>query len=59
MKTILDINIRRYAGNIRSPIYVLESLETQELLANLDISPPFHNLNNYTITSSILIFLMR
>ena len=46
----------RYHGNIRSPIYVLESLETQELLVNLDIPPPFHNLNNYTITSSILTF---
>ena len=48
-----------YIWVYRSPIYVLESLETQELLANLDISPPFHNLNNYTITSSNLIFLMR
>ena len=35
---------------MRSPIYVLESLETQELLADLDIAPPFHNLNSYTIT---------
>ena len=34
----------RYHGNIRSPIYVLESLETQELLVNLDIPPLFSQL---------------
>ena len=41
--------IARYHGNtIRSPINVLESLETQELVADLDIAPPFHNFNSHT-----------
>jgi len=37
-----------YHGNIRSPIYVLESLETQELVADLDVIYPYVS---YTITS--------
>ena len=37
--------IARYHGNsVRSTIYVLESLGTQELMADLDIAPPLHNL---------------
>ena len=39
-----------HENSIRSTIYVLESLETRELVADLDITPPFNSLNSHTIT---------